>query len=69
MRRAAEAGQSILIRTREGERFLFSKAPESPGKTFGEMAAQHAGSVASGIGDLSTNKKHLEGFGRARSSR
>ena len=33
-------------------------------KSFAEVAAHLIGSVKSGVGDLSTNKKHLEGFGR-----
>jgi hypothetical protein len=33
-------------------------------KSFAEAAAHLIGSVKSGVGDLSTNKKHLEGFGR-----
>ena len=37
---------------------------ETEPKSFAEAAAHLIGSVKSGIGDLSTNKKHLEGFGR-----
>ncbi len=34
-------------------------------KTFGELAGHLAGSIRSGVGDLSTNKKYMEGFGRS----
>lgn len=37
---------------------------ETHTKSFAESAVHLIGSVKSGIGDLSTNKKHLEGFGR-----
>ena len=33
-------------------------------KTFGEVAHRYAGRVDSGIPDLSTNKAHMEGFGK-----
>lgn len=36
----------------------------TPSKSFAEAAAHLIGSVKSGVGDLSTNKKHLESFGR-----
>ncbi len=37
---------------------------ETQPESFAEVAAHLIGSVKSGVGDLSTNKKHLEGFGR-----
>lgn len=40
------------------------KTFETSEKSAYEMAKQWAGCVESGIGDLSTNKKHLEGFGK-----
>jgi hypothetical protein len=66
---AAAKGHSVIIAARSGERYLFQKLQEPASKTFGEIAGRHAGSVSSGIGDLSSNKKHLRDFGRARSSR
>ncbi len=36
---------------------------EKPFKTIFDICPQVIGSVSSGIGDLSTNKKHLEGLG------
>ena len=41
--------------------------PEPPGSTPGKASARFAdgcGIVNSGVGDLSSNPKHLEGFGR-----
>lgn len=35
-------------------------------QSFAEAAADIIGSVDSGLGDLSTNKKYMEGFGRDR---
>ncbi|MGI8653873.1 MAG: hypothetical protein ACR2LC_01495 [Pyrinomonadaceae bacterium] len=37
---------------------------ETTSKSFAEVAAHLIGSVKSGVGDLSTNKNHMEGFGR-----
>ncbi len=37
---------------------------ETSSQSFAEAAAHLIGSVKSGVGDLSTNKEYLEGFGR-----
>jgi hypothetical protein len=46
--------------------FMESKNPKSPQKEVSayDLAKEWAGSVESGIGDLSTNKKYLQGFGK-----
>jgi hypothetical protein len=46
--------------------FMESKNPKSPEKEVSayDLAKEWAGSVESGIGDLSTNKKYLQGFGK-----
>jgi hypothetical protein len=66
MRKAAAAGKEIRIRDQKsGEVFTFKAAAPAKGTKFGELAGHLAGSVKSGVGDLSTNKKHMEGFGRS----
>ena len=66
MRRAAAAGKEIRIRDQKtGEEFSFKAAAAEKKKTFWELAGHLAGSVKSGVGDLSTNKKHREGFGHS----
>lgn len=44
--------------------FMESKNPKSPVREVSayDLAKEWAGSVESGIGDLSTNKKYLQGF-------
>ncbi len=65
MRKVAAAGKEIRIRDQKtGEEFSFKAAEPEKKKTFMELAGHLAGSVKSGVGDLSTNKKHMEGFGR-----
>jgi hypothetical protein len=46
--------------------FMESKNPKSPDQEVSayDLAKEWAGSVESGIGDLSTNKKYLQGFGK-----
>ena len=46
--------------------FMESKNPKYPEKEVSayDLAKEWAGSVESGIGDLSTNKKYLQGFGQ-----
>lgn len=64
VRKAAAAGKEIRVRDQKtGEEFSF-KAAQPEKKTFWELAGHLAGSVKSGVGDLSTNKKHLANFGR-----
>jgi hypothetical protein len=66
MRKAAGAGKEIKIRDQKtGEEFSFKAMPPEKKKTFLELAGHLAGSVKSRVGDLSTNKKHLEDFGRS----
>jgi hypothetical protein len=64
----AEERKELLAALREAERQDNSRAAETtdgePPKSFAEAAAHLIGSVKSGVGDLSTNKKYMEGFGR-----
>ena len=67
MRKAVAAGREIRIRDQKtGEEYSFKAAarPEKR-KTFWALAGHLAGSVKSGAGDLSPNKKHMEGFGHS----
>lgn len=41
-----------------------SKLPENQDISAYDLAKEWAGCVESGIGDLSTNKKYLQGFGK-----
>jgi hypothetical protein len=41
-----------------------TKLPENKEVSAYDLAKEWAGSVDSGIGDLSTNKKYLQGFGK-----
>jgi hypothetical protein len=41
-----------------------TKLPENQEVSAYDLAKEWAGSVDSGIGDLSTNKKYLQGFGK-----
>jgi hypothetical protein len=63
-----EERKELLAALREAERQDNSRAAETtdgePPKSFAEAAAHLIGSVKSGVGDLSTNKKYMEGFGR-----
>ena len=66
MRKAAAAGKEIKIRDQKtGEEFSFKAMKPEKQKTFMELAGHLVGSVKSGVGDRSTNKKHMEGFGRS----
>ena len=66
MRKAAAAGKEIRIRDQKtGEEFSFKAASPERRKTFWELAGHLAGSVKSEAGDLSTNKKRMEGFARS----
>ncbi|MGH7956050.1 MAG: hypothetical protein ACREH8_03445 [Opitutaceae bacterium] len=66
MRKTAASGKEIQIRDQKtGELFSFKAAQPEKKKTFRELAGHLAGSVKSGVGDLSTNKKHMERFGRS----
>jgi hypothetical protein len=60
--------KELLAALREAERQDDNRAAETtdaePPKSFAEAAAHLIGSVKSGVGDLSTNKKYMEGFGR-----
>ncbi len=68
-RYAAATGASASAVMREALADYLAKAPAETGhtrpSTVGELAADLAGS-AEGPGDLSTNRKYLEGFGRSR---
>lgn len=61
--------KELLAALREAEKQDNSRATETTGgetpKSFAEAAAHLIGSIKSGLpSDLSTNKKHMEGFGR-----
>jgi hypothetical protein len=68
IRQRAKAGESIVLTDADGTTFTFKAERKHP-MTFGEAAAGIIGSLHSGIGDLSTNPKHMEGFGRDRRRR
>lgn len=64
-----------VLRARVIVTFLDVESEPSPAngneekpKTFAEVAAHLIGSVDSGLGDLATNKKYMEGFGRENKS-
>ena len=63
IRARAKAGEEIVIADADGVRYTF-KARRKKVRTFGEAAAGIIGSFDSGIGDLASNPKHMEGFGR-----
>jgi hypothetical protein len=56
-------GETISALVKKGLRLVYQKEMK-PAKSALELAGDAVGCVASGIRDLSTNKKHLEGFGR-----
>lgn len=63
----SEERRELMKALREAEKQDKQKAEQSentPRKSFAEAAAHLIGSVDSGLGDLSTNKKYMEGFGR-----
>jgi uncharacterized membrane protein len=62
-----EERQGLMKVLREAEKQDKQKAEQTANKqqkSFAEAAAHLIGSVDSGLGDLSTNKKYMEGFGR-----
>ncbi|GEM_PF-2627489 len=59
---SGETESSIL---RKGLRLIYQKEVHQTKSVF-DLARKYAGIVHSGIGDLSYNKKHLEGFGEDR---
>jgi hypothetical protein len=68
-RRAAAAGTKVLVTDRAGASYVFQTATSAvtsaqEQKTFGEVFGHLAGSVRGGPPDLSSNKKHLDDFGR-----
>lgn len=63
MRQRAKAGDEIVLTDEDGTRFIF-RADRSAAEGFGKAAADLAGSFDSGIGDLASNPRHLEGYGR-----
>ncbi len=63
IRQRAKAGEEILLTDADGVSYSF-KTKRKKLRTFGEAAAGIIGSFNSGVGDLSNNPKHMEGFGR-----
>lgn len=55
-------GETISALVKKGLRLVYQKEVK-PAKNALEAAGDAVGCFASGIGDLSTNKKHMEGFG------
>lgn len=55
-------GETITALVKKGLRLLYQKEVK-PTKNALEAAGDAVGCFDSGIGDLSTNKKHMEGFG------
>jgi hypothetical protein len=62
---AAASGRKLKDLVEEGLRHVL-KAPPRPASrpTLAELVKDVYGAVNSGIPDLGSNKKHLEGFGR-----
>lgn len=65
IRQRAKAGEEVVLTDEDGTRFTFKAERKRP-LTFGEVAGDIIGSLSTGVGDLSTNPKHLEGYGRDR---
>jgi len=63
MRQRAKAGEKIVLTDEDGTRYAFRAEPAAK-RSFTEEAADLAGSFDSGVGDLASNPKHLEGYGR-----
>lgn len=63
-----EERKELMAALREAERQDAEKAAEAaeakPFKTIFDVAPDIVGSVDSGLTDLATNKKHMEGYGR-----
>jgi hypothetical protein len=56
-------GETISALVKKGLRLVYQQEVRSA-KSALDVAGKLVGSISSGIGDLSTNQKHLEGFGR-----
>lgn len=56
-------GETVSSLVKKGLRLVYEKETYKRRNAL-EVAGDLAGSVMSGIGDLSTNKKHLEDFGK-----
>ncbi|OHE89246.1 MAG: hypothetical protein A3G75_04405 [Verrucomicrobia bacterium RIFCSPLOWO2_12_FULL_64_8] len=65
IRLRAKAGEEVVLTDADGTTFTFKAERRRP-PTFGEAAGDIIGSLSTGVGDLSTNPKHLEGYGRER---
>lgn len=63
MRQKARSGEIIVITDAEGVSYSF-QAQRTSAATFGDLAADIAGSYHSGVGDLASNARHLDGYGR-----
>ncbi|MGH8048401.1 MAG: hypothetical protein ACREKL_14250 [Chthoniobacterales bacterium] len=62
MRERAKSGEEILVQESAGVMYSFTMRREKAA-TFGDGAADIAGSFDSGVGDLASNPKHLRGYG------
>lgn len=65
MRQRAKSGEAIILTDEDGTRYTF-RAERGSGGSFGEGAADLAGSFDSGLGDLASNPGHLKEYGRPR---
>ncbi len=61
LKKATGESESALVK--KGLRLVYKEEVQGI-KNALEVAGDLVGCVSSGIGDLSTNKKHLEGFGK-----
>ncbi len=55
-------GETVSALVKKGLRLVYQKEVQST-KSALDVAGDAVGCFASGVGDLSTNKKHMEGFG------
>jgi len=62
MRERAKAGEEIVVQEAAGVAYSFVMRRDKAA-TFGEGAADIAGTFDSGVGDLASNPKHLRGYG------
>ena len=64
IRQRAKSGEAIVIADADGVRYTFKTAKRTPRPTVGALAGEVFGSLQSGVGDLASNPRHLEGLGR-----
>ncbi len=65
---ATKTKQSARVKKTDAVPTAAEKAQKPLKGSFYEKTKHLAGSVNSGLGDLSSNKKYMEGFGRSRNA-